>query len=113
VEKVGGEKFSTNNRMELMAVIVALENSLEYKKDNVVVFSDSTYVVKAVNEGWLKNWLVTNFKKKKNEDLWRRFHQVYVQFSNIDFQWVQGHGGNFYNERCDKLARNFSKNFFV
>lgn len=111
IEKVGGEKLTTNNRMELMAVIVALENCLEYKDEKITLYSDSTYVVKAVNEGWLKNWLAINFKKKKNEDLWRRFYQVYVQYSSLTFQWVQGHDGNFYNERCDKLARNFSKSF--
>ena len=85
VEKVGGEKFTTNNRMELMAVIVALENCLQYKDKKITIYSDSTYVVKAVNEGWLKSWLAINFKKKKNEDLWRRFHQVYVQYSDVSF----------------------------
>lgn len=109
IEKVGGEKFTTNNRMELMAVIIALEASLEDKNEKIMVYSDSTYVVKAIKEGWLQNWLAINFKKKKNEDLWRRFYQAYIQFKNIDFAWVHGHNGNFYNERCDKLARNFSK----
>ena len=111
IEKVGGEKFTTNNRMELMAVIVALENCLEYKNEDIIVYSDSNYVVKAINEGWLKNWFTINFKNKKNEDLWRRFNQIYTQYPSIKFQWVHGHNGNFYNEHCDKLARNFSKTF--
>ena len=106
-EKVGGEKFTTNNRMELMAVIVALENVLSEKKSKITLYSDSTYVVKAVNEGWFNNWLKINFKNKKNEDLWRRFNDAYSQFSNIKFVWVRGHAGNYYNERCDKLARGF------
>ena len=104
-EKSWGEKFTTNNRMELMAVIAALESLLEHKTKYIVIHSDSTYVVKAINERWLFSWLATGFKKKKNEDLWRRFYQLYQQFEKLEFRWVRGHDGNTFNERCDKLAR--------
>ncbi len=106
-EKNGGEKFTTNNRMELMAVIAALESLLDCKEKRIVIYSDSTYVVKAINERWLFNWLATDFKKKKNEDLWRRFYQLYQQFDKLEFCWVRGHNGNMFNERCDKLAKTF------
>lgn len=97
-----GFKNTTNNRMELLAVIVALE-ALKNEGTEVVVYSDSKYVVDAVGKGWLKNWQKTNFKGKKNVDLWKRFLLVYPKH-NVSFVWVKGHAGNFYNERCDVLA---------
>jgi ribonuclease HI len=102
-ELSAGYRRTTNNRMELMAVIAALE---ALKKDGlkIVLHSDSQYVVKAVNEGWLNNWVVTNFKGgKKNKDLWMRFYEL-AKKNNIQFVWVRGHADNEYNNRCDELA---------
>jgi len=97
-----GYKRTTNNRMELMAVIAALE---ALKKENlqVLIHSDSSYVVKAIEEGWLKNWIKINFKDKKNKDLWMRYHTI-SQKHRIKLKWVKGHADNPYNNRCDILA---------
>jgi ribonuclease HI len=98
-----GYRLTTNNRMELMAVIAALE---AMKKNNLdlLIYSDSNYVVKAVEEGWLKNWIRTDFKGgKKNKDLWLRFYKL-SQNHKLKFKWVKGHADNFYNTRCDELA---------
>jgi len=98
-----GYRKTTNNRMELMAVIAALE---ALKKENlqVTVYSDSQYVVKAVEQGWLKNWIATNFKGgKKNKDLWMRFYELSKKHK-IKFVWVKGHASNPHNNRCDILA---------
>jgi ribonuclease HI len=98
-----GYKRTTNNRMELMAVIAGLE-ALKKKGLNITVYSDSQYVVKAVQEGWLKNWIATNFKGgKKNRDLWTRYHQLAADH-HIQFKWVKGHADNPFNNRCDELA---------
>jgi len=102
-ELSGGFRKTTNNRMELMAVIVALE---ALKKDGVhiTIYSDSQYVVKAVEQGWLKNWIKTDFKGgKKNRDLWLRFHELSKQH-HVRFVWVKGHASNAFNNRCDALA---------
>jgi ribonuclease HI len=94
---------TTNNRMELMAVIAALE-SLKKTNVDIIVYSDSQYIVKAVEQGWLKNWLVTDFKGgKKNKDLWLRYNELAGQH-RVKFNWVRGHAENPYNNRCDKLA---------
>lgn len=97
-----GFRRTTNNRMELMAVIVALE---KLKKPNlkVLVTSDSKYVVDAVQKGWLFSWEKTEFKGKKNPDLWRRFIKVYRNHQ-VDFRWIRGHSNHPQNERCDRLA---------
>ena len=98
-----GYKLTTNNRMELMAVIEGLK-ALKKEGMNVTIYSDSQYVVKAVEEGWLNNWIKTNFKKgKKNVDLWKEYYQL-SQKHNIKFVWVRGHADNPYNNRCDELA---------
>ncbi len=97
-----GFRKTTNNRMELLAVIVALE-ALKQPNQKVVVHSDSTYVVRAVEKRWLWNWLKNGFKGKKNQDLWRRFLQVFKKHQ-VRFQWVEGHTGITENERCDQLA---------
>lgn len=97
-----GYRLTTNNRMELMAVIAALE-SLKKNNLDLVIYSDSSYVVKAVMEGWLKKWIKTNFKGKKNRDLWEQYHQL-SQNHQIQFKWVKGHAENIYNNRCDILA---------
>lgn len=97
-----GFAHTTNNRMELLAVIVALE-SIKAQNANVTVFSDSKYVVDAVNLGWLQTWERIHFKNKKNPDLWLRFLNVYRRH-RVKFIWVEGHAGNPLNELCDKLA---------
>jgi ribonuclease HI len=102
-ELARGYRLTTNNRMELMAVIAALE-SLKKNNLEVIIFSDSNYVVKAVEEGWLKNWIKTNFKGgKKNKDLWLRFYEL-SKNNHLKFKWVKGHAVNAYNNRCDLLA---------
>jgi ribonuclease HI len=102
-ELSGGEKFTTNNRMELLAVIESLE-SLKVNKYPIEIYSDSKYVVDSISKGWVFNWVKKpNFGGKKNEDLWRRFLKVYPNF-NITLNWVKGHNGHPENERCDKLA---------
>ena len=97
-----GFKLTTNNRMELLAVIVGLE-SIKKKNYDICVFSDSKYVVEAINKGWVFNWEKRNFKQKKNPDLWKRFLQIYSDH-NVKFIWVKGHSGHVQNERCDELA---------
>ncbi len=98
-----GFKRTTNNRMELMAVIAGLQ---ALKRDGlaITVYSDSQYVVRAVEEGWLRNWIRTNFKGgKKNRDLWMEFHAL-AQKHRVRFVWVKGHAENPWNNRCDELA---------
>ena len=102
-----GYKLTTNNRMELLAVIVALEQ-LKNKNRNVTIYTDSKYVVDAVEKKWLFNWEKTNFKKKKNPDLWKRFLKIYPDH-NIKFIWIKGHNDNVENEVCDRLAVEASK----
>ena len=93
---------TTNNRMELMSVIVALE-SLKNPGCHVTIYSDSKYVVDSVEKGWVFGWQKKNFSGKKNADLWARFLRIYPKHK-IKFVWVKGHAENPYNERCDELA---------
>jgi ribonuclease HI len=97
-----GFRLTTNNRMELLAVISGLE---AIKKDGipVTIYSDSEYVVNAVEKGWLWNWEKKNFKDKKNVDLWKRYIPLHKKFKP-KFVWVKGHAGHAENERCDQLA---------
>lgn len=97
-----GYRKTTNNRMELLAVIIGLE---AIKVDNapVKVYSDSQYVINSVEKGWLWNWIKKDFKGKKNKDLWLRFADIYKKH-RVTFQWVKGHAGIPENERCDQLA---------
>lgn len=97
-----GFRLTTNNRMELLAVIVALE-ALKKENLNVVIYTDSKYVVDSVEKKWVFGWQKKNFEKKANPDLWRRFLQIYPKH-NVRFKWVKGHAGNAENERCDQLA---------
>ncbi|MEY3351177.1 MAG: ribonuclease [Bacteroidota bacterium] len=98
-----GFKLTTNNRMELLSVIAALE-SLNRNGLNIEIYSDSKYVVQAVMEKWLDKWIATDFKGgKKNKDLWLRYHAL-AQHHSIKFIWVKGHSSNPYNQRCDELA---------
>ena len=93
---------TTNNRMELLSVIVALE-SIKVVPSKVTIFSDSKYVVDAVEKQWVFGWEKKNFAKKKNPDLWQRFLKVYRRH-HVKFIWVKGHAGNTFNEICDQLA---------
>ncbi len=102
-----GFRKTTNNRMELLAVIIALEK-LTKKKLEVTVFSDSKYVVDAVEKKWVFAWQKKGFKDKKNVDLWKRFLKVYKKH-NVRLQWIKGHNDHKQNERCDVLAVNASK----
>ena len=97
-----GYIITTNNRMELTAVIKALE-AIKKNSIKVTIYSDSKYVVESVEKGWIWNWEKKNFKKKQNIDLWKQFIPLYKKF-NIKFIWVKGHAGIKENERCDKLA---------
>lgn len=97
-----GFRKTTNNRMELLAVIAGLE-ALKEPGLNVKVYSDSKYVVDAVEKGWIWGWIKKNFKDKKNEDLWMRFVQVYKKHK-VKLQWLKGHAGDIENEICDRLA---------
>jgi ribonuclease HI len=101
-ELSGGFALTTNNRMELLAVIAGLE-AIKWERAKVEVFSDSTYVVKALNEGWLEKWERKGWKKVKNVDLWMRFLRVYSRHEVV-FHWLKGHAGHPENERCDALA---------
>jgi ribonuclease HI len=97
-----GFRMTTNNRMELLAVIRGLE-ALKGQGHRVTVYSDSKYVVDAVKNGWIWNWQKKGFKGKKNMDLWQQFIPLYNKHQ-VDFKWVKGHDGNYFNERCDQLA---------
>lgn len=108
-ELAEGYRLTTNNRMELLAVIVALEK-LKKPGTPVVIYSDSKYVVDAVEKGWLNSWVKKNFKGKKNVDLWKRFLEIYKQHK-VRFQWVKGHANIPENERCDQLAVEAAEGF--
>lgn len=97
-----GFNLTTNNRMELLAVIVGLE-AIKQSGWEVLIYSDSKYVVDAVVKGWLWEWEKKEFRKKKNVDLWRRFIPLYRKHK-IKFRWLKGHAGDPENERCDHLA---------
>lgn len=97
-----GYKLTTNNRMELLAVIIGLE-ALKTINNNVTVFSDSRYVVDSIEKGWVFSWVNKNFKGKKNKDLWLRYLKTQER-QNVKLKWIKGHSGNTENERCDKLA---------
>ena len=97
-----GYQLTTNNRMELLAVIVALE-TIRTEQAEVTIYSDSKYVVDAIEKGWVFSWVKKGFKKKKNPDLWKRFLKIYPKHK-VKFNWVKGHAGNPLNERCDQLA---------
>lgn len=98
-----GYRKTTNNRMELMAVIEGLK-ALKKPSLRVNIFTDSQYVVNAVEKGWLKNWIATDFKGgKKNKDLWMEFHHL-AKRHQLKFYWVRGHAQNAFNNRCDQLA---------
>ncbi len=97
-----GFRYTTNNRMELLAVIVGLEK-ITKPNMKVLVISDSKYVVDAVEKKWVFGWEKKGFKDKKNPDLWIRFLKIYRQHQ-VDFKWIKGHNNHPQNERCDELA---------
>ncbi|MGB5382775.1 MAG: ribonuclease HI [Lutimonas sp.] len=97
-----GYRLTTNNRMELLAVIIGLEKLINPGTE-IKIFSDSKYVVDAVQKNWLFAWEKKSFKDKKNEDLWRRFLKCYRKHK-VSFVWVKGHNNHPQNERCDELA---------
>jgi ribonuclease HI len=101
-ELSAGYQLTTNNRMELLGVIVALQQ-LKRPGSKATVFSDSRYVVDSVEKGWVFGWEKKSFAKKKNADLWREFLKIY-HAHHIKFHWVKGHADNRENQRCDELA---------
>ena len=101
-ELSAGFRLTTNNRMELMAVCVALE-TLKFEGSNVTIYSDSKYVVDAVDKGWVFGWERKGFSGKKNPDLWQRFLRTFRRH-NVRFVWVKGHAETVENNRCDELA---------
>lgn len=106
-ELSAGYRRTTNNRMELLAVIVALE-ALKIPGQPIMIHTDSAYVVNAVEKGWLWNWVRIGFKDKKNADLWQRFIPLYRRHQ-VKLKWVKGHAGIPENERCDQLATTAAK----
>ncbi|BDD05052.1 ribonuclease HI [Aureibacter tunicatorum] len=98
-----GYRLTTNNRMELLAVIVGLE-AMKRNDLKIRIVSDSKYVVDAINKKWVFGWQKKGFKGKKNPDLWRRYLKISAQFKNLEFVWIKGHAGHPENERCDELA---------
>lgn len=99
-----GYRKTTNNRMELLAVIKALE-SLKLQGLHITIHTDSKYVCEAVEKKWVFGWEQKNFKGKKNADLWMKFLKLYPK-NHISFRWIKGHNGHKENERCDVLATN-------
>ncbi len=97
-----GYRLTTNNRMELLAVIIALE-SIKKEGSSITIYSDSKYVIDSVDKKWVFGWEKKNFNKKKNPDLWIRFLKIYRK-QKVSFVWVKGHNNNKENERCDTLA---------
>jgi ribonuclease HI len=102
-----GFRLTTNNRMELLAVIRGLE-AIRWENAEVLIFTDSKYVSDAINKNWLFSWEKKDFKNKKNPDLWKVFLTLYRKHK-VEFQWLKGHSGNIENNRCDELAVQASK----
>ena len=109
-ELSGGERETTNNRMELTAAIEGLAALKE--KCSVTLYSDSKYLVSAYEEGWIYDWAKENWRggKVKNPDLWQRLLEL-TEYHSVTFVWVKGHAGHEYNERCDRLATAFADSF--
>lgn len=108
LEKSEGFSLTTNNRMELLAVITGLE-ALKIPGSRVVIYTDSRYVADSVSKGWVFQWEAKGFRKKKNPDLWARFLNVYRKH-NVRFVWIKGHADDKENELCDRLAVEASRN---
>ena len=97
-----GYRLTTNNRMELLAIIVALEK-MKTNQYPIHIYSDSKYVIDSITKKWVFDWEKKKYKGKKNSDLWKRYMKLHRQF-NLSFHWIKGHDGHKENERCDKLA---------
>ena len=106
-----GYKLTTNNRMELLAVIRALEE-VKTNKYKIKIYSDSKYVVESVEKGWIWNWQKKSFKNKQNVDLWKIFIPLYKKY-DVKLIWVKGHDGNTENERCDFLANSCQEDVLI
>ena len=106
-----GYKLTTNNRMELLAVIRALEE-VKTNKYKIKIYSDSKYVVESVEKGWIWNWEKKSFKNKQNVDLWKMFIPLYKKY-DVKLIWVKGHDGNTENERCDFLANSCQEDVLI
>ena len=109
-ELCGGERETTNNRMELTAVIAALSALKE--KCEITLYSDSKYVIDALEKGWARGWRTRGWIKSDkspalNPDLWETLLSL-VEYHDVSYVWVRGHNGHAYNERCDKLATDFA-----
>lgn len=98
-----GYKFTTNNRMEIMSVILGLKELKRFDIP-VTIYSDSKYVCNPFNLEWMSKWIQKDFKNIKNVDLWRELMSLLSEFKSIDFVWVKGHASNAENNRCDILA---------
>jgi ribonuclease HI len=109
-----GFRRTTNNRMELLALIVGLE-ALKSDQYPIKIYSDSKYVVDSISQGWVFGWQKKGFKDKKNPDLWLRYLKLHAKFKKIEIFWIKGHNGHPENERCDVLAVNAaeSKNLII
>lgn len=103
-----GFRKTTNNRMELLAIIEALR-AIKKKEPGIIIYSDSEYVINAINKGWVFQWKAKGFKKKKNPDLWIEFLKLHPNF-NVEYRWVKAHVGIKENERCDQLAKMAAEN---
>jgi ribonuclease HI len=101
-ELAEGFRLTTNNRMELLSVIIALE-TVKGEGQPITIYSDSKYVVDSVEKKWVFGWAQKGFKDKKNPDLWMRFLKIYPKHQ-VKFVWIKGHNENPENERCDRLA---------
>lgn len=107
LEISGGYRLTTNNRMELLSVIKALE-SLKTDNNNITIYSDSQYVVNSIDKGWVFNWIKNKKKNVKNLDLWNQFLLLYPK-NKIKIIWVKGHSSNIENNNCDLLATTAAK----
>jgi ribonuclease HI len=101
-ELSAGYRKTTNNRMELLAVITGLE-AIKKPGQDVIIYSDSKYIIDAIEKKWIYGWIKKGFAGKKNKDLWLRFMNAFNKHK-VQFKWVKGHAGHFENERCDELA---------
>ena len=113
-ELSAGFRKTTNNRMELLATITGLE-AIKSIDQEVLIYSDSKYVIDTIEKRWIYGWMKKGFAGKKNKDLWIRFMSVYTKHK-VKFKWVKGHDGHLENERCDELAVQASKdrtNFLI
>ncbi|WP_238892347.1 ribonuclease HI [Blattabacterium cuenoti] len=106
-----GFRYTTNNRMELLATIVGLKN-IKKKKQDITIFTDSKYIINAVQNSWIYKWEKNNFLKKKNVDLWKKFIQIFHQHF-VSFHWIKSHNYHYINDYCDRLSVEVTKKKFL